>query len=117
MRAQLLLLCLATSLSLSLGACGSMQNTVDTVKIDADPNSPVRKDAEHAGARVGGAVAAPLHDVNIVRTKIPPILLDAADAPYERPRPLSCATIKTAMEPLDAALGPDIDRPKAPKLT
>jgi hypothetical protein len=65
--------------------------------------------------RVGGAAATPLHDVNLVRTKIPPALLDAADAPYARPRPLTCLEIAAEIAPLDVALGPDLDHPVNPK--
>jgi len=113
MRARgLILLCLMTSLALSTGGCGTVSNTVEDVKIDADPNSPVRKDAEATGAKVGGAVAAPLQDVNLIRKKIPPVLLDAVDAPYALPRPISCKIIEAQVRPLDVALGPDIDQPK-----
>ena len=58
-----------------------------------------------------GALAAPFHDVNVVRTKIPDALLDAIDAPYARPRPLSCQEIAAELAPLDDALGPDLDKP------
>jgi hypothetical protein len=64
--------------------------------------------------RVGGAIATPLHDVNLVRTKIPDILLDSVDAPYARPRPLSCPEIAAEIAPLDEALGPDLDHPINP---
>ena len=115
MRLRLIQSWLIVSLALLAGGCAAVQNTVDDVKIDADPNSPVRKDAEVAGKRVGGAVAAPLHDVNLVRSKIPPALLDADDAPYARPHPFNCATIKAALDPLDLALDPDVDQPKPPQ--
>ena len=61
---------------------------------------------------VGGAVAAPLHDINVLRTKIPPALLAARDAPYARPKSMSCAALADEIGPLDAALGADLDRPK-----
>lgn len=64
--------------------------------------------------RVGGAVVTPLHDVNLIRTKIPDILLDAIDAPYARPRPLTCPEIAAEIAPLDDALGPDLDHPVNP---
>jgi len=59
----------------------------------------------------GGAIASPLHDVNLVRTKIPDTLLDAIDAPYARPRPMTCPEIAAEVAPLDDALGPDLDKP------
>jgi hypothetical protein len=58
-----------------------------------------------------GALAAPFHDVNVVRTKIPDTLLDAIDAPYARPRPMTCPEIAAEVAPLDDALGPDLDKP------
>lgn len=112
MRAQLVLLGLISTLVLSVGGCAATQNAVEAVKVDADPNSPVRKNAEVAGARVGNAVSAPLHDVNLIRNKIPPILLDAVDAPYARPKPFNCSGIKTALDPLEPVLSPDLDQPK-----
>jgi hypothetical protein len=104
----------ASTLALIVGGCASVRNTVDTVQVAADPNSPLRKDAVAAGQRVGDAAAAPLHDVNLIQTKIPPVLLDAADAPYARPSPLTCRTIRADLEPLEAALPPDLDRAKPP---
>lgn len=59
---------------------------------------------------ISGAVSAPLRDVNIVRTKIPRILLEAMDDPYRRPNPADCRTLTALVEPLDVALGEDIDR-------
>ena len=64
-----------------------------------------------ATERVGGALAQPLRDVNLVRTKIPDVLLDAVDAPYARPRPLTCREITAEIDPLNEALGPDLDVP------
>lgn len=62
-----------------------------------------------AGARVGSAAAAPLNDLNLVKDKIPEVLLEAQAAPYKRPADASCAGLLLALKPLDEALGPDID--------
>jgi len=59
---------------------------------------------------IGGAVSAPLRDVNIVRTKIPRVLLEAMDDPYERPASADCRSLIGLVGPLDTALGEDIDR-------
>jgi hypothetical protein len=60
-----------------------------------------------------GAVAAPLRDLNLLRTKIPAALLEAMADPYYRPPgKLACADIVMMIAPLDAALGPDLDTPK-----
>lgn len=72
---------------------------------------PPGRPAVTATGRVGGALAQPLHDVNLVRTKIPDVLLDAMDAPYARPRPLTCPEITAELTPLNDVLGPDLDQP------
>lgn len=59
---------------------------------------------------ISGAVSAPLRDVNIVRTKVPRALLEAMDDPYQRPQKTGCDTLIALIQPLDAALGEDIDR-------
>jgi hypothetical protein len=62
---------------------------------------------------VTGAVEAPLRDLNVLRTKIPPVLLEAMSDPYYRPpEQLDCDDITGLLEPLDIALGPDLDTPK-----
>lgn len=62
---------------------------------------------------LAGAAAAPLRDVNLMRTEIPPVLLDALADPYQRPRPFTCAEYIALVRPLDEALGPDFDIPAA----
>lgn len=58
-----------------------------------------------------GAVAAPLRDTNVLRTKIPEVLLDAMADPYARPQPGNCRRLAALIGPLDEALGPDLDVP------
>jgi len=76
----------------------------------AEVGQPGRQSPTATG-RVSGALAQPLHDVNLVRTKIPDVLLDAVDAPYARPRPMTCLEITAEIDPLNEALGPDLDVP------
>jgi hypothetical protein len=61
---------------------------------------------------MAGAVSAPLRDVNVLRTKIPDILLQAMADPYARPpgQP-ACPQLAALVQPLDDALGPDLDAP------
>jgi len=59
---------------------------------------------------IDGAVSAPLRDMNLLRTKIPPALLEAMADPYARPRRTSCDTLIALVTPLDVALGEDVDR-------
>jgi hypothetical protein len=59
---------------------------------------------------VHGVVEQPFRDFNLVRSKIPPVLLRAIADPYERPA-ATCAGIAAAVSDLDDALGPDLDEP------
>jgi hypothetical protein len=58
---------------------------------------------------VKGAVEAPFEDVNVIRRQIPPVLLQAEEAPYARPSPPSCRVIGDSVRDLDEALGDDFD--------
>ena len=61
---------------------------------------------------VGGAVTAPLRDLNVVKTEVPDVLIQAMADPYARPpAKWTCRQLTALIAPLDAALGPDIDRP------
>lgn len=55
------------------------------------------------------AAAAPLYDVNVLRTKIPVVLVAAEAQPYVLPNPLNCHAIASEIATLDDALGPDLD--------
>jgi len=63
---------------------------------------------------LSGAVSAPLRDVNLLRTKIPPILLEAMKDPYARPPLVTCKILTDLVIPLDGALGEDFDQ-KSPQ--
>jgi stage V sporulation protein SpoVS len=60
---------------------------------------------------IEGAMAAPMRDLNVLRTKIPNVLLDALEDPYKRPQPMTCAKITAQLLPLNGALGADLDEP------
>ena len=61
--------------------------------------------------RVTTAVSAPLSDFNIIQTKIPKVLLDAKENPYQAPVDRRCASLQSKIYELDVALGPDLDAP------
>jgi hypothetical protein len=65
-------------------------------------------DANREG--INGAMTAPLRDVNLIRTKIPRVLLEAMEDPYQRPADASCQGLIALVAPLDNALGEDIDQ-------
>lgn len=73
------------------------------------PDERIKSTSEANKEGISGAMTAPLRDVNVVRTKIPRILLEAMDDPYKRPPKSNCDTLIALVRPLDAALGDDID--------
>jgi hypothetical protein len=74
------------------------------------PAAPVRTSDEARSGSVEGAVTAPLRDLNVVKTKIPPVLLQTLTDPYARPpRHWKCAQLAALIRPLNVALGPDVD--------
>jgi hypothetical protein len=60
---------------------------------------------------VTGAVSAPMRDLNLLRAKIPPVLLEALEDPYKRPKPTNCSELIALLRPLNEALGADVDEP------
>ena len=62
-----------------------------------------------------GAASSPLRDINLLRTKIPPVLLEALADPYAKPYPMTCKELAAVIGPLDEALGPDMDAAKPTK--
>ena len=52
-------------------------------------------------------VSQPAKDVGIAKTKIPPSLVEASNAPYSLAGLRTCRQIADAVRVLDAALGPD----------
>jgi hypothetical protein len=66
-------------------------------------------------ANLANAVEAPLHDLNIMREGIPPILTAAVADPYAPPTPMSCEVLVQDIEDLDFALGADFNEPGTPQ--
>jgi hypothetical protein len=80
----------------------------------APPSAQLVTPAQEGSKSVTTAAEAPLHEMNLVRQTIPPVLLAALADPYAYPSPLTCATIGSAVDELDVALGPDFDN-RSPK--
>lgn len=78
-----------------------------TTRADGSPQIQTSSQANRESLE--GAVSAPLRDVNLLRTKIPPVLLEAQADPYKRPQPATCASIAAQIVPLNQALGADLD--------
>ncbi|MDB5454433.1 MAG: hypothetical protein JWP92_18 [Caulobacter sp.] len=78
-------------------------------RLPEPPPERIQTTADANKESVSGAMAAPLRDVNVLRTKIPPILLQVMADPYARPKPAQCPDLIALVAPLDAALGEDLD--------
>lgn len=76
-----------------------------------DPANQMKTSDQLKRESVQGAATTPLRDLNVVRAKIPDVLLQALDDPYARPpRTFKCPALAALVRPLDEVLGPDIDR-------
>jgi hypothetical protein len=94
-----------------LGAPAStLANTPQDSPVQPIDQGRIKSTSEANREGITGAMQAPLRDVNIVRTKIPRVLLEAMDDPYQRPARASCEALIALVQPLDVALGEDIDR-------
>lgn len=82
----------------------------------AAPREPETTPArQEANRKLGDAAIAPLHDLNLVRAPIPPVLLAAVKAPYAAPADPSCSGIADEVKELDEVLGADLDTPATAK--
>lgn len=97
-------------LLLGLGATSAMGGQPQP----APDSGPVRTTDDINRGSVTGAVSAPMRDLNLLRSKIPPVLLQALEDPYERPKPATCTELVALMRTLNDVLGPDIDEPSTP---
>ena len=102
-------LLLAAFLSLTATGAAIAQQQGAATAPAPDPDERVKSTSDANRDGITGAMTAPLRDVNVIRTKIPRVLLEAMDDPYKRPVRADCASLITIIQPLDAALGEDID--------
>lgn len=72
------------------------------------PQEMPKTSAEANTDSLGSAVAAPLRDINLVRSEIPDLLKTAQTDPYAPPAP-GCAPLKAEIDRFDAVLGDDYD--------
>ncbi len=89
--------------ALALGGCM-------TTRSNGSPKVQTTNEANREGVK--GAAESPLRDLNVLRTKIPPILLEAIADPYQRPKSRGCAQLVVMLKPLNDALGADLDAPE-----
>ena len=69
--------------------------------------------ASNDQAKVAGAVATPLNDLNLVSAPIPETLARAQKAPYGMPTDSTCTGLAAGVRALDGDLGPDLDAPSS----
>jgi hypothetical protein len=94
---------------LTLVACSKPESTQEP-----GSKAPGEVAATPISKQMSGVVASPLNDLNLVRAKIPPVLLLAQKAPYAPPAEPSCDGLASEIRQLDAALGADLDAPSTP---
>ena len=83
------------------------------------PDAPALSDqlvspSDHSSRSMTSVAEAPLSDLNLMRQKIPPILLAAIDDPYAPIDRLTCETLTAEIGRLYEALGRDFDDPPPP---
>ncbi|WP_174301950.1 hypothetical protein [Caulobacter sp. S45] len=83
-----------------------------TYSVAATGASAVRSTGGELYLGAGDAVRRPLHDLNMMQDKIPPVLLRAESHPYDLRGVNSCNDVLDRVAELDLALGPDVDTPK-----
>jgi hypothetical protein len=102
--------------SLALTACSSNRPDYDVADGARGPDGRTEKmrQSTEDNNDWGDAVTAPLEDLNLKRTHIPQILLDAMSRPYDLAGLDKCESIASEVRKLDALLGPDLDEPPPP---
>ena len=78
---------------------------------EPDESSPERPITDRNVDAVDVA-ATPVTDLNLRKDKIPQVLIDAQDAPYDLSGLRSCKPLIAAVEELDTILGDDLDLPR-----
>ena len=81
-----------------------------TTREDGSPRVETSSEANRESLK--SAAQAPLRDLNVARTKVPKVLLEAMADPYARPpNGWKCPQMIALSRPLDDALGADLDTP------
>lgn len=98
------------ALALALGPAAALADPPP-----GNPQGEIQTPDRSGTANLPTAAMAPLHDMNITRQSIPPILLAAITNPYQRPTPMTCTEITREVRQLEAVLGADFDEPETPQ--
>jgi len=84
--------------------------SADEAKPDSKP-AKVQTTTDANRESVVGAAKAPLRDLNLIRTQVPDVLIQALADPYARPKTRKCQELTGLIQPLTDALGADLDIP------
>jgi hypothetical protein len=104
----------AAGAAVALAGCQSMQQTsASTADIAARSGKAAGSAAADTYQGVGEAASTPLHDLNLMQDRMPPILIHAYAHPYDRTGLDTCPAIADEIHQLDLALGPDVDIPQS----
>jgi hypothetical protein len=109
-RATLLALAAASVLSPSLGTAQTASAPSTPPKHPTDDRL-LTPEQQGRDGMARGVLEQPFRDFGLVRSKIPPVLVEAMADPYARPTPATCDGISADMTRLNIALGPDLDEP------
>src|SRR5437879_3955260 len=95
---------------LFLSAAALLLGGCMTTRSDGSPKVQTTTEANRENLK--GVAESPLRDLNVLRTKIPPVLLQAIADPYQRPTSRGCTQLNLLLQPLNDALGADLDAPE-----
>ncbi|HEY2706495.1 MAG TPA: hypothetical protein VGI95_00450 [Caulobacteraceae bacterium] len=105
-------LALAAALTLVPAASIAGPSSTDSTKAASHDNDRLlTPEQEGRQGVMKGVMAQPFRDFNMIRSKIPSVLIEALADPYDRPSPGTCEGIQFQVQRLDYALGPDLDQP------
>lgn len=102
---------LALAAALALTPAAGLAQASNSASADQSQPRLLTPEQEGRQGVVKGVAEQPLRDFNLVRSKIPPILIDAMTDAYARPAAPGCAGLVAEIQGLDEALGPDLDHP------
>ncbi len=85
--------------------------TATAAQSQSQPPSRAQTNSQASRESLKGAAQAPLRDLNVIRTQVPQVLVEALADPYARPKTRKCPELVEMILPLNDALGADIDVP------
>lgn len=97
------------------GAIKSFSILILTLMVCACSTNKKNEPKSDVPKQIGAAVTAPLSDLNLIQTAIPPVLRSAQKNPYAIPENTSCDAVAKEITALNEVLGADLDTPVSKK--